>query len=189
VFLAGAGLDRGPGPGSATPHNVPRSRNVRGNDPDEGNLERLIRHTIRYRNDMKDSALSPPRPLRHYRTGTGTVAKRCRTGKSVRPNARPSSARDPHRVGRNPLGWTLCLTLSDRSASWARRRPRGYVYCAGRCELRLYVLGTVRIRPLLACGGCTGRIVRPFHARGTGMPAGMRCRNALIHSPAWPGRV
>jgi hypothetical protein len=24
--------------------------------------------------------------------------------------------------------WTLCLTLSDRSASWPRRRPRGYVY-------------------------------------------------------------
>ena len=57
-------------------------------------------------------------------------------------------------------------------------RPRGYVYCAGTCELRLYVPGTVRIRPLLACGGCTGRIVRPFHARGTGMSARMRCRNA-----------
>jgi hypothetical protein len=34
----------------------------------QGNLERLIRHTIRYRNDMKDGALSPPRPLHHYRT-------------------------------------------------------------------------------------------------------------------------
>ena len=101
-----------------------------------------------------------------------------------------SSAITGHaKSARESVGWTLCLTLSDRPASWARRRPRGYVYCAGRCELRLSVLGTVRIRPLLACGGCTGRIVRPFHASGTGMSARMRCRNALIHSPAWPGRV
>jgi tetratricopeptide repeat protein len=69
-------------------------------------------------------------------------------------------------------------------------RDAGQSRCR-RCQRRrdLYVLGTVRIRPLLACGGCTGRIVRPFHARGTGMSARMRCRNALIHSPAWPGRV
>jgi hypothetical protein len=43
-----------------------RSRNVRGNDPDA--RQRLIRHTICHRNDMKDGALSPPRPLHHYRT-------------------------------------------------------------------------------------------------------------------------
>jgi hypothetical protein len=37
--------------------------------------------------------LPPPAPLPE------TAAKRRRTGKSARPNARPSSARDPHRVG------------------------------------------------------------------------------------------
>ena len=43
---------------------------------------------------------------------------------------------DKHKsIDRESVGWTLCLTLSDRSASWARRRPRGYVYCAGQVRV------------------------------------------------------
>jgi len=63
------------------------------------NLERLIRHTIRYRNDMKDGALSPPRPLRHYRTGTGTAtgnrSEEVQNGHSVAVGGCPARARVP----------------------------------------------------------------------------------------------
>ena len=65
--------------------------------------------------------------------GAGNGSRTCRS--VPLGSGKPANNRQRIVGVRESVGWTLCLTLSDRSASWARRRPRGYVYCAGQVRV------------------------------------------------------